>query len=365
MRRITWVLAIAVSITLVLGGCGKKDAGTVVKDLDRTVGKLESYSATGTMVLQTGIEPQEYQVDVWYKKPSYYRIALTNAKKDISQIVIRNDEGVFVLTPHLHKSFRFQSDWPDNQGQVYLYQSLVNSIVSDKERKFTTDGDAYLFDVLANYQNTALVRQKIWLNKKDYAPKQVQISDANANVLVTVNFSQFDFGKKFDKDSFDTERNLSTGSVQSLPALNTGDAGNNPPAPNNSSKPDASAQANNSGKQPASDLSFGVVEPGYLPQGVKKPSINETKLGDNKAVLLRYTGSYNYTLIESRPNDQPVSLTQGTLVDLGFGWGVLTGDQKKTLIWVADGIEFRLSSGDLPQEELVKIAIATQDQSGK
>lgn len=358
MRRITWVLAMVISITLVLAGCGKKDAGAVVKDLDRTVSKLESYSAAGTMVLHTGIEPQEYQVEVWYKKPAYYRIALTNAKKDISQIVIRNDDGVFVLTPHLHKSFRFQSDWPDNQGQVYLYQSLVSSIVQDKERKFTTDGDAYLFDVLANYQNTALVRQKVWLNKKDYAPKQVQISDANANVLVSVNFNQFDFGKKFDKDSFDTERNLTTGSVQSLPALNSGETGKNPPAQNDGSKSDASAKA-------SSTQTFGVIEPSYLPQGVKKPSINETKLGENKAVLLRYTGSYNYTLIESRPNDQPVSLTQGTIVDLGFTWGVLTGDQKKTLIWVSDGIEFRLSSGDLTQEELVKIALSTQDQSGK
>ena len=32
-------------------------------------------------------------------------------QKDQSQIILRNEEGVFVLTPALNKSFRFQSDW--------------------------------------------------------------------------------------------------------------------------------------------------------------------------------------------------------------------------------------------------------------
>ncbi len=118
------------------------------------------------MTLNTGTEPQEYSVEVCYMAESYYRIALTNAKKDITQIVLRNDDGVFVLTPHLNKSFRFQSDWPENQGQVYLYQSLVQSILMDNERQFTTDDKSYVFDVAANYQNGSLARQKVWLDKK-------------------------------------------------------------------------------------------------------------------------------------------------------------------------------------------------------
>lgn len=118
------------------------------------------------MTLYTGEQPQEYKVEVWYKNPSYYRISLANVQKDITQIVLRNDEGVFVLTPSMNKSFRFQSDWPDDQGQVYLYQTLVRGIVSDNNRQFVEDGDNYVFEVAANYQSNALVRQKIWLDKR-------------------------------------------------------------------------------------------------------------------------------------------------------------------------------------------------------
>ena len=35
---------------------------------------------------------------------------------------------VRVLTPTLNKSFKFQSDWPYNNSQVYLLQTLLSDI---------------------------------------------------------------------------------------------------------------------------------------------------------------------------------------------------------------------------------------------
>ena len=129
-RRISFIAVLLLCATAVLAGCGTKDAESVVKDLDKAVNTMGSYHGKGTMILHTGAQPSEYQVDVSYQKPQYYRIELTNAKKDITQIVLRNDEGVFVLTPRLNKVFRFQSDWPANQGQVYLYQTLIQVFCS-------------------------------------------------------------------------------------------------------------------------------------------------------------------------------------------------------------------------------------------
>ena len=100
MRRMTWTAAIILCFTLVLSACGTtKDAESVVKELDKVVNSMESYQGSGTMTLHTGQQPLEYKVEVSYQKPMYYRIKLTNEEKDITQIVLRNDEGVFVLTP--------------------------------------------------------------------------------------------------------------------------------------------------------------------------------------------------------------------------------------------------------------------------
>lgn len=350
MRRVTWVLAVVMCVVLVTVGCGAKNAEQVVKDLDHVISKLDSYSGAGKMTLQTGQQAQAYDVEVWYKAPYYYRIALTNATKDITQIVLRNDDGVFVLTPHLNKMFRFQSDWPENSGQVYLYQSLIQSIVMDNERQFTEEKDAYVFDVVANYQNGLLSRQKIWLNKKNYAPQQVKVADENNNVMVSVHFSDFQFDKKFDKDNFDMQRNMTSASLKSLPTMAK-------PTATKDGKAAAAANAQ----------SFGIIEPFYTPAGVKVQGPQEIKLGEEKAVMFRYNGKYNYTLVESRPQAKTVSAPSGEILDLGYTIGVVTGEEKgfKTLHWMFEGVEFKLSTGDLPVKEMIKVAQSVQGQVGK
>ncbi|MNS60169.1 Sporulation protein YdcC [compost metagenome] len=383
MRRITWMLTMVIAFSMLLAACGTKNSADVVKDLDQVVTKMESYEGTGTMTLHTGDKPQEYRVEVWYQNPSYYRIALTNAQKDVTQIVLRNDQGVYVLTPSLNKSFRFQSDWPENQGQVYLYQTLVRSILNDTSRQFVDDKDSYVFDVAANYNTQTLVRQKIWLNKKDYAPKQVQVSDSNANVVVEVKFDKFKFDAGFDKKSFDMQQNLNASTPNSKGTILEVDENGqlvektpdqNQAADSSTGTKDTAANsadnkaAQDSAKLPAMNETFGVIMPTYLPEGVAKKEEKVIPGSENSAVLLRYDGTYQYTLTEGRAADRSVSLAaNGQVIDLGFTWGYLTGSDQETqnLAWTVDGLEFNLTSNNLPANEMIKIAASMQDQTGK
>jgi outer membrane lipoprotein-sorting protein len=437
-RRFSFIAAILLCLTAVLAGCGTKDAESVVKDLDKTLNSLDSYTGKGTMTLYTGQQPLEYQVEVSYQKPQYYRIALTNAKKDITQIVLRNDEGVFVLTPRLNKVFRFQSDWPANQGQVYLYQTLVQSILLDNSRQFAVDNDAYVFDVMANYQNGSLARQKIWLNKSDYAPSKVEVSDANNAVMVSVTFDSFKFGSKLEKSVFDTQKNMGTPAAggdqatmadpdnnnasnsdngansdnASVSPDNNGSADNggnsadnsNAASQNNVDQPDnnasADSNANNagnandsSGNNPDNNAStdssgnssnnaanddsdstmapadgtFTGMDASYIPDGVSETDSQEIVFGGNPGIMIRYAGTYDYTLIETQPKDVAASATKGDLVDLGFTYGSISGedDQQKTLTWTYEGTEFRITSANLPDNEMIKVAQSVQGEMSK
>ncbi|WP_458464045.1 DUF4367 domain-containing protein, partial [Paenibacillus sp.] len=352
MRRISWMLAMVLVLSALLAACGKKDAAAVVKDLNEVVGEMESYQGTGVMTLHTGDAPQQYKVEVWHQKPSYYRIALTNAKKDVTQIVLRNDEGVFVLTPSQNKSFRFQSNWPDNQGQVYLYETLIRSITGDTTRQFADEKESYVFDVAANYNTHALVRQKIWLNKSDYAPKQVEVSDSNANVVVDVKFDSFKFGAAFEKDAFDMQRNMTAATEEGgqtgtdsgvAPAEQTGNEGGKEPAnPQTAPEPDGAVTDGQSGiggdteqqgtegaatgqegeeptlAEPEGADSFGVIQPTYAPEGVQLKDDQILEEAGDYSVMLRYEGTYNYTIFEARPQDRAVSLAPSRVLDLGF-----------------------------------------------
>ncbi|AGA59000.1 outer membrane lipoprotein-sorting protein [Thermobacillus composti KWC4] len=417
MRRMKWAAAVVLCVTLILAGCGARSAESVVKDLDGKLDGLKSYQGRGTMTLHTGQQPLQYQVEVWYKKPSYYRVALTNAAKDITQIVLRNDEGVFVLTPKLKKSFRFQSDWPQNQGQVYLYQTLVQSILLDNSRQFAIDKESYVFDVMANYQNGSLARQKIWLDQKTYAPQRVEVSDANANVMVEVTFDQFRFDVAFDDKAFDMEANLGAAQQQeeqdksadapgqeekgahdshgdqdktATDDANTGDnpdksatddaePGDNPDesatdeAEPGDSPDDSATDETDAGTVPdeaaaggeAAD-DFVPMEPSYYPEGVALKDITDiTQADGSKGVLMRFTGTYNYTLFQTKPKDVDAALVPGVMLDLGHTWGLLAGDVQQTLTWTYQGYEYRLTSAELPEDEMVKIAQSVLEEMEK
>ncbi len=385
MRRITWTAAILLCFSLVLAACGKKDAESVVKDLDKHVNSLESYQASGTMTLRTSQQPLEYKVEVSYQKPEYYRIKLTNEEKDITQIVLRNDEGVFVLTPKLNKVFRFQSDWPQNQGQVYLYQTLVKSILVDNSRQFLIDEDAYVFDVMANYNNGTLARQKIWLNKSDYKPVQVEVSDANAAVMVEVKFDTFEFGPKFEKTVFETEANMqaspssqsSDEPTMTLPERDVdqdgaGNAGNE--ADDDAAAPEGAGnvpedEQDDAAAEPETETEtnadFSAMAPSYTPQGVIQLDMVDIVFGGNPGLMTRYTGDYSYTLIQTEPQDIATSLTTGTPVDLGFTIGQLSGEDQQTLTWTYAGHLFRLTSDNLPEIEMIKVAQSVQAEVDK
>ena len=48
-----------------------------------------------------------------------------------------DDDGVYVLTPSLNKSFKFQSDWPYENSQIYLLNALIKDIEKDSKKEKT------------------------------------------------------------------------------------------------------------------------------------------------------------------------------------------------------------------------------------
>ncbi|WCK54988.1 DUF4367 domain-containing protein [Aneurinibacillus sp. Ricciae_BoGa-3] len=330
-------LTLLLLLLFTLAGCGPKDANAITKDLSSRVDKMLGYKSKAVLTLQTGKIPQEYDVEVWYQKPNLYRIALTSKQRDITQIILKNKDGVFVLTPHLNKSFRFQSEWPQKHGQVYLYESLVNSITTDTARHFQTEGDGYSFEVKADYQNRTLTSQKITLNKS-LDPIKVEVRDTNMNPMVTLVYSEFQMNPAFDKDAFDKERNMQAAILDSAPAMA-------------------------SSVQSSSD-SFGVIEPDYLPKGVTLADTTKSVDKDGIQIVQRYTGKYRFSLVENRAHATPVSFATGEPVDLGYTIGVLTGNQVKTMIWNNDNVEYKLY-GDLPSDEMVQVAKSVFNQVGK
>lgn len=327
-----------------LAGCGAKSQEDVVASLDKKMEEMTGYKADAVMTLNTGEKPLQYNLEVWHKKPNFYRVNLKNAKKDQSQMILRNKEGVFVLTPALNKSFRFQSDWPENNSQVYLFESLAADILNDTDRGFKAKENSYVFHTKTNYQNKNLYQQEIILNK-DLDPSSVRIMDKDAKELVKLEFKNVKFNAKFDKGAFDMETNM-TGAQLELPAM---------------------SQAG----EPKKEME--VLYPQYMgPGNIELTNEKEVMADGEKQVVLSYTDEKknSFTLIERKnvavetaaAKRERLTMPGGEPVDLGFTVGAMND---KSISWTYKGTDFFLASNSLDQEELMAIARSVSAQGSK
>lgn len=337
MRRTIVLIVSAVIFAALLVGCGSKSQEDVLEALNDKTEKMKSYKMTAKMTFESGEEPQKYAVEIWHKKPSFYRIKIENENDEQSQVILRNDEGVFVLTPALNKSFRFQSDWPENNSQIYLYESLVNDVLNDSERSFSAKDDAYVFKTKTNYQNKNLFEQEITFTRKKLEPKKIKVVDQDMNTLVTADFKKVEFNPEFDDDAFDMERNMTSADLE-IPTM---------------------AETEQTEVSP--------LYPEYT-AGTNLSDEKEVTRDGEKQLVLTYAGEdESFTLIQKKAEvaveaSAPVHFANGEPVDLGFIVGIKTGD---TISWTFNGMDFLLASKDLDEEEMLAVARSVQGMASK
>lgn len=331
MNRMIKMCLILFSV-FIIAGCGSVTQEDVEEKLEQALTELKSYQAKAEMDMFTGETTQNYQIDLAYQADNYYRVFMHKQQdEEGSQIILKNDEGVFVLTPALNKSFKFQSDWPSNTSQPYLYHALVSDVLNDDNAEFQIVDDYYIFTTTTNYQqNQMLESQEIYFEQKTLTPYLVKIYDQDHNVVVEVTFEPFGLNLDFEEDYFDVDSNL-TSSLFSLPV---------------SSMEKYINQADFSIRYPSVILSSELID------------TSEFELEDGRRVMLTYEGEKDFTLVQEVRTTAMASFREpeqsfGEPVQIGTTFGAKT-DQ--SLSWSVDGIDYYLVSESLTDEEMIKVA---------
>ncbi len=84
-----------------LAGCGKETEKTVLNKIDKKISKVSGYQLEAEMELINNEDSYKYDVTVSYKKDDNYRVSLRNKTNNHEQIILKNEDGVYVMT---HKS---------------------------------------------------------------------------------------------------------------------------------------------------------------------------------------------------------------------------------------------------------------------
>ena len=112
------------------------DSNKAISKYKKLLNDNSMYKLTGDMEIVSNEEVYDYTVTVDYMEGDYYKVTLENRDSEHKQIILKNESGVFVVTPSLNKSFKFQSEWPYNSSQSYILSSLLKDLENDSNVVF-------------------------------------------------------------------------------------------------------------------------------------------------------------------------------------------------------------------------------------
>ena len=308
---------------LLLFGCNKMDSKSAISKYKKLLNESNTYTLKGQMDIVSNEELYHYDVVVDYMKSDYYRVSLINKDNNSEQIILKNESGVYVITPSLNKSFKFQSEWPYNSSQSYILSSILKDLENDSNVLLEEKDDKYILSSTVNYPNNAnLISESVTFDK-DMKPELVKVYNKDGVENITFKITDLKFDTNLDKDYFSVN-NLDTDKYKNV-----------------------------------SGVIDEIVYPMYLPSGTKFKSEETVKTDESERVILTFTGDKSFILIEEaskNPEEFEVTSVSGELV---FYENVLGTLNDKSLNWSQNGKDYYLISENLTNEELLKVASST------
>ncbi len=318
------IIFIFLTFMLILTGCGKYGEKDVLRDLNKKISNLKSYYIEGKMEIINNEDIYKYDVKVSYKEKDNYKVSLKNESNNHEQIILKNSDGVYVLTPSLNKSFKFESEWPYKNSQIYLLQSLLNDINNDKDIEFESNNEKYKITTTVDYPNNrALVKQNIYLDTK-LNVKEVQVLNNEDVAEIKMTFETIDQNPSFNDDYFSLKQNMETTIIDEEvnEVLEIDD----------------------------------TVFPMYLPENTSLEDQNTIQLDKGERVILTFAGEKPFVLIEetaSKEEELEIIPTIGEPTILTDTIGFVS---ENSVSWISKGMQFYIASEELSKDEMISVA---------
>lgn len=302
-------------------GCGKYGEKDILKDLSKKIEKTDGYHLTGELEIINNEDSYLYDVEVAYQKSDNFRVSLKNKTNNHEQIILKNEEGVYVLTPSLNKSFKFQSEWPYNNSQSYLLQTILKDLQQDNERVFEEQNDNYIFTTKVNYSNNAnLVKQKVIFDK-DLNIKEVQVLNSNDQMQMKMTFASIDYKATYDNTYFTLKGNMSNVSTQTT-----------------------------------SKTLDSIIYPMYIPENTALTNQEKVATEDGERIILTFSGDHPFMIVQETAKAAEDLLTIPMYGEPYIVTGTVGAMSDSSITWVNNGVEFYVVSDVLNSNELLQVA---------
>ena len=330
-----------------ISGCGKTSESDVIKDLTKKINDSKAYYVDGTLEIVNNEDVYTYNVNVSYKEKDNYKVSLVNTVNNHEQIILRNSDGVYVVTPRINKSFKFQSDWPYNNSQVYLLGPLLDDITNDVNRTFEKVDDGSKIIVAANY-GTAKITMKF--NKIDLNSK---FNDNHFELKQIIDIKEDNTDNTTNRENnSDENKNTTDNKVED----NSTTENNNTNVNENKNTNENKNEDKKSSETKQTSSIEDVIYPMYIPANTYLSNKEKVSKEDGERLILTFDGDNPFMLIEETVTYEKEHLIVPTYGELEVMASTVAIVNDNSVNWIDNNIEYYVVSDKLSKSELLDIA---------
>lgn len=321
-------IIVGVAIVLIGGFCFFKFKSSSLDKLMKEASAYKNYQLVCNMEMLENDELKSYQVTSTYGKiddKDYYKVELYDKSLNQAQVIVRNDDGVFVLTPSLNQAFQFKSEWPNNSPKPYIYQSLLSFLKDNKPEKVK---DGFIVNGDMTYENDERVKTQEVKFDKELKPVYVTVYDQDGTEVIKLTVTSFKNNEDIKKDAFVQDNIMK----------------------------EAKTQYTASSSLPLYPVAL---------MGSTLENEKVSKIDNTTNHILKFTGDKSFTIIESasttndKVNVQTVTSDMIDLID-----GIAFHDDNQ-MTYVSSGVVCSLYSNDLTKEEMIAVLSSMQSSQVK
>lgn len=319
MKKILCCLLLMMSMLLV--ACKKEEAEKTFLEI---LTEAKSYKVEGVMesFYQEGRKQNNFTV---YFKDPLLKVVTSSTEDENKQIILKNNDGVYILIPSVNKNFKIQSGWPNNASYPYLLQSLAKDIANEENPIITEDETTKTIETETfMHKNAVATKQKIILDKETCLPTEVLIYDAHGDLFIRVVFTNVELDYNVSDDEFIVEKSMTTARTDATTSV---------------------------------EYQREVDYPTYFPTGCILTGETTASSTDGTEVrsIMKYSGDVGFTLIQEFVYDQETTVYQQEVGEVVFVLGTAAILKDGGVHTIYQGVEYTVASNNLSIDEMIKI----------
>lgn len=325
MKKNIWIIGGVVVVLL----CGiffffKEDS--FEKKMETLNENMNSYKLEGSMDIVKGEDIKKYAIEVGYKKSNdndLFRVSITDKELNQTQVILRNKEGVYVLTPTLNQIFKFEGDWPLNSLKPYLIQSM-NEILKSDSCVIEKVEEGYKAKSNVNYPNNPNFKVQEMIFDENAHIRELSIFDESDVLQLAIVFNDTNYEAKLKDTYFELEKDL---------------------------------------KSETSSTLMDEMQMPLYPMHVFDSTLTSAQsmeVATGMKYVLQYSGDKNFTIVESlrkQSENTETIIMAGELMDSIDAFGFYDGNHMQLIM---QGVEYTIYSDDLAPEEMAQILNSMQ-----